>query len=78
MKGTTKRNISKEGGLLSNFLAPLMKVGLPFIKHWLKSLAKIALIATGLIVAASEKDIQKEGYGLGMTTLIISNKKNER
>ena len=55
-----------------------MKVGLPFIKDWLKSLAKIALIATGLIVAASEKDIQKEGYGLGMTTLIISNKKSER
>ena len=32
MKETTEKIISEEGGVLSNFLGPSMKVGLPLIK----------------------------------------------
>ena len=45
------------------------------MKNVLKPLAKSVLIPLGLTAAASATDaaIQKEIYGLGMTTLIISN-----
>ena len=32
MKETTEKIISEEGGVLSNFLGPSIKVGLPLIK----------------------------------------------
>ena len=39
LKGTTKKFNSQKGGLL-NFLAPLMKVGLPLMKNLITPLAR--------------------------------------
>ena len=38
-KKITEKNSSEEGGLLSSFLCPLMKVGLPLMRNVLTSLA---------------------------------------
>ena len=76
LKATTRKIISQEGGLL-NFIGPLMKVGLPLPKHVLIALAISVLTPLGLKAAASATnvDMQKNIYGSGMTTLIISSKK---
>ena len=60
MKGTTKKNISQEKGLL-NFLAPLTKAILHLIENALTQVAKNILVPLGLTAAASATDaaIQK-------------------
>ena len=61
---------------MGGLLGPLMKTGLPLIKHVIKPLAKSVLIALGLTAAASGADagIHKKILGFRkMTTLIISN-----
>ena len=67
--------IVPSGGFLIRLLGPLFKTGLPLMKNVAKSLAKWVLIPLGLTAAASETDtaIQKNIFGSGMTTLIISN-----
>ena len=52
LKGTTEKTNSQEEGLLSNFLGPLMKVGLPLMKNVLTPLSKSVLISLGLTTAA--------------------------
>ena len=56
-----------------------MTSGLPLIKDVFTPLAKSVLIPLGLTVAASATDaaIQKNIFGSGTTTLIISNKEME-
>ena len=56
MKGTTEKTISKEEGLLSNFLGPLIKVGLPLKKNVLTALTKSFPILSGLSVAPPVTD----------------------
>ena len=66
----------KSGGFLGRLLGPLLKTGLPLMKHVIKRLAKNVLIPLGLTAAASAADagIHKKILGSGnMTTLIISN-----
>ena len=74
LKWTTEKLISQKGGLLSNYLGPLMKVGLKLMKNVLTPVAKSVLIPLGL-TAASARDSasQKKIYGSGMTTLVNSN-----
>ena len=64
-------------GILSRLIRPLLKTGLRLIKNILKPLAKSVLIPSGLTAAASATDvvIQKNRFGSGMTTLIISKEK---
>ena len=71
-----KKLKSQEGELLSKILGPWMKVGLPLMKNVLTTLAKSVLIRLRLSarVPATNAAIQKEIYGSGMTTLIISYK----
>ena len=63
-------------GFLSRLLGPLLKTGLPLIKHVIKPLAKSVLIPLGLTAAASAADAgtHKKILRSGNTTLIISNK----
>ena len=63
------------GGFLGKLLGPLLKTGLPLIKHVIKPLAKSALIPLGLTAVASAADagIHKKILGSGNTTLIIPN-----
>ena len=66
----------QSGGFLGRLLGPLLKTGLPLIKHVIKALAKSVLIPLGFTGAASAPDagIHKKILGSGnMTTLIISN-----
>ena len=67
--------IIKSGGFLGRLLGPLLKIGLPFMKNVVKSLAKSVLIPLGLTAAASAADagIHKNNLGSGTTTLIKSN-----
>ena len=67
--------IGQLGGFLGRLLKPLVKSGLPVRENVLKPLAKSFLISLGLIAATSATDeaIQKNMFGSGMTTLIISN-----
>ena len=60
---------------MGRLLGPLLKTGLPLMKNALKPLAKSVLIPLGLTAVASATDaaIQKNIFGSGMTTLIISN-----
>ena len=62
-------------GFLSRLLGPLLKTGLPLIKHVIKPLAKSVLIPLGLTAAVSAADaaIHKKILGSGNTTLIMSN-----
>ena len=76
----SKTQLSKmmqSGGFLGRLLSPLLKTGLPLIKHVIKPLAKIVLISLGLTEAASAADagIYKKilGSGHNTKTLIISN-----
>ena len=52
-----------------------MKVGLPLMKNVLTPLAKDVSFPPGLTAVASVTDtaIQKNIYGSGMTTIIVSN-----
>ena len=66
----------QSGRFLGKHLGPLLKIGLPLIKHVIKQLAKSVLIPSGLTAAASAADawIHKKILGSGNnTTLIISN-----
>ena len=67
--------IIQSGGFLGRLLGPLLRTGLPLIKHVIKTLAKIVLIPLGSTAAASAADagIHKKILGSGNTTLIISN-----
>lgn len=56
LKGTTEKTISKEEALLSNFLGPLIKVGLPLKKNVLTALTKSFPILSGLSVAPPVTD----------------------
>ena len=69
-----KALIGQSEGLLGRLLGPLLKTGLPLMKHVLKPLAKSVLIP-GLTAAAAATDaaIHKKMFGSGMTPLIISN-----
>ena len=51
LKGTTGEIISQEGGLLGNYLVPLMRFGLLLMKSLLTRLAKSVLIPLGLTAA---------------------------
>ena len=66
----------QSGGFLGRFLGPLLKTGLPLIKHVIKPLAKSVLIPLGFTAAAAAPDagIHKKILESGnMATLIISN-----
>ena len=55
----SKTQISKmiqSGGFLGRLLGPLLKTGLPLMKHVIKRLAKNVLIPLGLTAAASAAD----------------------
>ena len=66
--------IGQSGALLGRTLRPLLKVGLPLMKNVLELLAKSVLIPLGLTAAsATDAAIHKKMFGLGMTTLKISN-----
>ena len=79
----SKTKLSKmiqSGGFLGRLPGPLLKTGLPLIKHVIKPLAKIVLIPLGLTAAASAADavIHIKILGSGNTTaLIISNDEME-
>ena len=74
LKWTTEKLISQKGGLLNNYLRPLMKVGLKLKKNVLTPVAKSVLIPLGLTTAsATDAASQKKICGSGMTTLINSN-----
>ena len=68
--------ISQDKGLL-DFLAPLTKVDQPLMKNVFTSLAKDVLVPLRLTAAASATDptIQKNVFGSGMSTLIITSQK---
>ena len=78
-----KTQLSKmiqSGGSLGRLLGPLLKTGLPLIKHVIKPLTKSVLIPLGLTAAASAADagIHKKILGSGnTTTLMISNNEME-
>ena len=67
--------IGHSGGFLGRLSEPLLNTGLPLIENVLKPLAKSVLIPLELTAVASATDaaIHKKMFGLGMTTLIISN-----
>ena len=66
--------IGQSEGFSRRLLGSLLKAGLPLMKNVLTPLAKSVLIPLGLTAAASATDaaIQREIFGSGMTTLIIS------
>ena len=67
--------IEQSRGFLDRLLGPSQKTGFPLMKNVLKQLAKTLLIPLGLtaVTSATDAAIQKTSFGLGMTTLIISN-----
>ena len=69
-----KALIGQSEGLLGRLLGPLLKTGLPLMKHVIKPLAKSVLIP-GLTAAAAATDaaVHKKMFGSSMTPLIISN-----
>ena len=73
---TQLSKIEQSGGFLGRLLKPLLKTGFPLIKDVLKPLAKSVLVPLGLTTAVSAIDagIHKKILGLGIATLIISNK----
>ena len=62
--------IIKSGGSLGKILGPLLKTGLLLLKSVIKSLRLLNLIAAS---SAIDVGVQKNIYGSGTTTLIISN-----
>ena len=73
---TQVHKIQQSERFLGRLLTPLRKTGSPLMKTVLKLLGKIVLIPLGLTAAASPtySAIQKNIFGSGMPTLIISNK----
>ena len=61
-------------GLLGSLFGPLLKTGLFLIKNTLKTIAKSILIPLELTAAATNAAHQKNVFGSGMSTLVISNK----
>ena len=53
LKGTTEKISGQDGGLLSNFLGRLERVGLLLMKNLLKPLAKCVLMPLELTTIAS-------------------------
>ena len=74
LKENTEKSIRKERELFSNFLGPLMSVGLPLMKNVLRQLAKIVSLQLWLTAATSATDtsLKKKIYGTRITTPIIS------
>ena len=75
LKIATEKISSQEGGFLGNFLAPLMKVGLPLMKYVLTPLDKkyFEAIRINSSSVSNRRNYSKNIYGSGTTTLIISN-----
>ena len=81
LQKTQLSKMIQSGGFLARLLGPLLKIGLPLMKHVIKPLAKSILIPVGLPVAASaDVGIYKKILGSGHlppdsashnTTLII-------
>ena len=71
--------IGHSGRFLVQLLGPLLKAGLPLISNVFKQLTESVLISLELIAAATATDavIHNKLFGSGVTTLLISNKKNE-
>ena len=70
----SKSQISKiiqSGGFLGKILGPLLKTGLPLLKSVIKPLGLLGLTAASLTIDAG---VQKNIYGSGTTTLVVSNK----
>ena len=69
--------------IFGRLLEPLIKVGLPLMKHVLAPLAMSLLISSGLtVVSVTDTGIHKNilhsgTYGSGMTKIIISKKEME-
>ena len=78
LKGTTRSITCQEGGFL-NFLKPLMIVDLILMKSSFTPTAKSFLLSLGLYARMTTTDAapQKEIFGSGTTTLIISKKEME-
>ena len=72
---TQLSNIGKPGGLSGRLLRTLLKIDFSLMENLLKQFTKSVLIPLGLTAVASARDkpIQKNFFGSGMTTLIISN-----
>ena len=78
----SKTQLSKmlqSGRILGRLLVPLLKTRLPLMKNLIKPLGKSVSIPLGLTAAASPADaaIHTKFFGIGNTTLIISNGKME-
>ena len=70
----SKAQISKiiqSGRFLGKILGPLLKTGLPLLKSFIKPLGLLGLTAAS---SAIDAGVQKNKYGSGTTTLLISNK----
>ena len=66
--------IVQSGGFLGRTLGQLLKIGIPFMKNILKSLAKSVLMTLELAAAlATDGVIPKKTFESGMRTFIISN-----
>ena len=68
-----KAQISKiiqSGGFLGKILGPLLKTGLPLLKSAIKPLGLLGVTAA---ISAIDARVQKNIYGSGTTTLVISN-----
>ena len=75
---THLHKIGQSGGYLGRRLRPLLKTGFPLIANVLKPLAKSALIPLRLAAAsATDATIDKNIFGSGNTTLIVSNEEVE-
>ena len=74
---TQLHKTGKSGGFLSRLFWTLLKTGLSLMKNVFKPLVKSILTSLGLTAAAAaaatDAAIRKKTFGLGMTTLIISN-----
>ena len=78
LKGTTRKIAGQKGRFLS-FLKLLMIASLPLMRNVLTPLAKSVLIPLELTLAgyATDAASQKNIYGSGATTLIVSNEEME-
>ena len=67
--------IGQSRGILGRILGRLLKTWLPLMKNILKPLPKSILVPLKLTAVASATDaaIHKKMFGLGVTTLIVSN-----
>ena len=63
-------SIIQSGGFLGKIIGPLLKAGLPLLKSVIKPLGLLGLTAAS---SAIDAGVQKQIYGSGTTTLVISN-----